>query len=113
MIIIKSWKVINNNDLQRFCNINITEIKNIMCKNFYMGIRKLKNNIAKKVKRLRLERGISQEKLAESINMSREHISCIERGKNLTSVETLYYLAEFFQINIEDFFHKFLYYSDN
>lgn len=69
-----------------------------------MGIRKLRNNIAKKVRELRFAKGISQEKLAECINMSREHISCIERGKNLASVETLYYLAEFFQINIKDFF---------
>ena len=47
-----------------------------------MSIRKLKNSIGKKVRFLRLEKGLSQEKLAESVNMSREHISCIERGKN-------------------------------
>ena len=65
-----------------------------------MGIRKLRNDIGKKVKSLRLEKGLSQEKLAEYVNMSREHISCIERGKNLASTETLYALAKFF----EDFF---------
>ena len=69
-----------------------------------MGIRKLKNNIGKKVKSLRLEKGLSQEKLAEYVNMSREHISCIERGKNLASTETLYYLAQYFEIDIKDFF---------
>lgn len=69
-----------------------------------MGIRKLKNNIGKKVKYLRLERGLSQEKLAEFVNMSREHISCIERAKNLASVETLYNLAQFFEIDIKEFF---------
>ncbi len=71
---------------------------------FYMGIRKLRNSIGRKVKSLRVERGLSQEKLAEYVNMSREHISCIERGKNLASTETLYYLAKFFNINIKDFF---------
>lgn len=69
-----------------------------------MGIRKLRNQIGKKVKSLRLERGLSQEKLAEYVDMSREHISCIERGKNLASTETLYYLAKFFEVDIREFF---------
>ncbi len=69
-----------------------------------MGIRKLKNDIGKKVKALRREKGLSQEKLAEYVNMSREHISCIERGKNLPTVETLYCLANFFKIDIKHFF---------
>ena len=69
-----------------------------------MGLRKLKNDIGKKVKFLRLKNGLSQEKLAEYVNMSREHISCIERGKNLASVETLYYLAKFFKVDIKYFF---------
>lgn len=71
-----------------------------------MGIRKLKNNIGKKVKALRLKHGLSQEKLAEGVDMSREHISCIERGKNLASVETLYYIAEFFKVDIKYFFDE-------
>lgn len=69
-----------------------------------MGIRKLRNDIGKKVKALRLEKGLSQEKLAEYVNMSRELISCIERRKNLASTETLYNLAKFFEIDIKDFF---------
>ena len=69
-----------------------------------MGIRKLRNSIGKKIKNLRLANGISQEKLAEYVNMSREHISCIERGKNLPNVETLYYIAEHFKISIKEFF---------
>lgn len=69
-----------------------------------MSIRKLKNSIGKKLKFLRLEKGLSQEKLAEYVNMSREHISCIERGKNLANTETLYNLAKFFEIDIKSFF---------
>ena len=69
-----------------------------------MSLRKLKNDIGKKVKALRLEKGLSQEKLAEFVNMSREHISCIECGKNLPKTETLYYLAKFFEVDIEYFF---------
>lgn len=69
-----------------------------------MGIRKLRNDIGRKVKELRQERELSQEKLAEYVNMSREHISCIERGKKLPTVETLYHLANYFEIDIKDFF---------
>ena len=69
-----------------------------------MSIRKIKNRIAKKVKDLRIQKGISQEKLAECINMSREHISCIERAKNLATVETLYSLSKYFEIDIKSFF---------
>lgn len=69
-----------------------------------MGIRKLRNDIGKKIRALRLERGLSQEKLAEFVDMSREHISCLERGKNLASIETLYLLANFFEIDIKYFF---------
>lgn len=69
-----------------------------------MGIRKIRNSIGRKIRNLRLDRGISQEKLAEQVNMSREHISCIERGKNLTTIETLYEMSKFFGIDIKDFF---------
>lgn len=69
-----------------------------------MGLRKLRNSIGRKVKALRLDKGLSQEKLAEHVNMSREHISCIERGKNLATVETLYNMAQFFEIDIKTFF---------
>lgn len=69
-----------------------------------MGIRKLRNQIGKKVKFLRQEAGLSQEKFAEIVDMSREHISCIERGKNMPTVETLYSISKHFNIDIKDFF---------
>lgn len=74
------------------------------CKNKKMGLRKLKNNIGRKIKFLRLENGLSQEKLAEYTKMSREHISCIERGKNLITIESLYKISQYFKVDIKDFF---------
>lgn len=71
-----------------------------------MGIRKIKNHIGKKIKALRIDNDLSQEKLAEYVNLSREHISCIERGKNLVSIDSLYKIATFFKINIKDFFEE-------
>ncbi|MDO5438170.1 MAG: helix-turn-helix transcriptional regulator [bacterium] len=69
-----------------------------------MGIRNIKNDIGKKIKNLRLENGLSQEKLAECVNMSREHISCLERGKHMVTIDSLYKIAEYFKINLKDFF---------
>ena len=69
-----------------------------------MGIRKLRNDIGKKLKSLRKANGLSQEKLAEHVNMSREHISCIDCGKYLPTVETLYNFSRHFKIDIRDFF---------
>ena len=69
-----------------------------------MGIRKIKNQIGKKIKNLRIENDLSQEQLAEYIGMSREHISCLERGKNLVTIESLYKISEYFKIDIKDFF---------
>ena len=70
-----------------------------------MGIRKIKNCIGKKIKHLRIERDLSQEKLAEHVGLSREHISYIERGKNLISIDSLYKISEFFNIEIKEFFN--------
>ena len=69
-----------------------------------MGIRKLKNSIGRKIKGLRIENGITQEKLAEATGMSREHISCLERGKNLISIDSLYKIAQYFKTDIKGFF---------
>ena len=90
--------------LYYFCNIHITVIFVLHGSIKLMGIRKLKNDIGKKIKALRTDRGLSQEKLAENVNLSREHISCIERGKNLASIETLYNIANYFEIDIKYFF---------
>ena len=69
-----------------------------------MGIRKLKNSIGRKIKNLRIEKGLSQEKFAEHVNLSREHVSCLERGKSLASIDTLYNISVFFEIDIKYFF---------
>lgn len=69
-----------------------------------MGIRKVRNKIGRIVKNLRLENGLSQEKFAECVDMSREHISCIERGKHTITIESLYKIAEYFDIDIKSFF---------
>ena len=43
-------------------------------------------------------------KLSEYVKISREHISCLEHGKHSVNIETLYKLAEFFEVDIKYFF---------
>ncbi len=69
-----------------------------------MGVRKIKNQIGRKIKELRLNNNLSQEQMAEFVGLSREHISCLERGKNMITIETLYKIATNFDLDIIDFF---------
>ena len=69
-----------------------------------MGIRKIKNQIGRKIKNLRLENDLSQEKMAELVGLSREHISCLERGKNLITIDSLYKISSYFGIDMKEFF---------
>lgn len=50
------------------------------------------------LKRLRQASGLSQEKLAELVNLERETISAIEIGRAFTSSEALAKFANFFNI---------------
>lgn len=71
-----------------------------------MSIRKLRNSIGKKIRALRINHNLSQEQFAEAVEMSREHISCIENGKNTISIDSLYKIAKYFNLEIEYFFIK-------
>ena len=62
------------------------------------------SKIGKFISELRKEKGLSQYDLADLVPISREAISKWERGKNLPKTETLYYLAEFFEVDIKYFF---------
>jgi len=63
-----------------------------------MGI--LGNN----VQILRKQRGLSQEKLAEKVDVSKNTISDIEKGKKFARANTLVRIAEFFNIQVYELF---------
>ena len=67
-----------------------------------MGKRQRLNNLGIKIKHLRIEKDFSQEKLAELAEMSREHISCIERGKSPINIINLYKIADAFEVDIKE-----------
>ena len=51
-----------------------------------MGI---KQELGKKIKRIRLEKGYTQDKLSEMIDISQKALSSIELGENFVTAETL------------------------
>lgn len=50
--------------------------------------------VGRNVARLRRERGLTQEKLAEESGFSQQYVSDLERGKRNPTVITLYELAQ-------------------
>ena len=69
-----------------------------------MDIEKIKKHIGKRIKTLRTENNLSQEQFSECVGISREHISCIEHGKYMISIDKLYNIAEYFEVDIKSFF---------
>jgi transcriptional regulator with XRE-family HTH domain len=57
---------------------------------------------AKRIREIRLEKGISQEKLAELSNLHRTYISSVERGERNITVDNMERLAVALGVDIRD-----------
>ena len=66
----------------------------------------IKEKIGKKLKVLRTEKKLSQEKLAHLANLDRTYIPDIEKGERNISVTVLEKLATALNIPIKDFFDE-------
>lgn len=71
----------------------------------------IKQYLGKNIKRLRLAKNLSQEQLAEIVNLERETISAIEIGRAFTSSEVLAEFANYFNVEASsllkpDFIHN-------
>lgn len=60
--------------------------------------------IGKKIKRLRLEKGLTQEELGERTDLSKGFISQLERDINSPSIETLFSILNVLGSKPKDFF---------
>ena len=69
-----------------------------------MGIRKIQNEIGRRLKKLRLAQSISQEFVSAEVKISRDHLSNLENGKYPINIKTLYKLAEFYNVELKYFF---------
>lgn len=66
-----------------------------------MGIKK---ELGKKIKRMRIEKGYTQEQLSELIDISQKALSSIETGENFVKAETLDKILKIFDITAEELF---------
>jgi len=64
----------------------------------------LRSKFGERLKDIRQARGFTQEELAESLNMSVEFVSLLERGVNGPSFDTLEKLAAILQVEVKELF---------
>lgn len=57
------------------------------------------------IKNLRLKKNVTQEELAEAVNVSRQTIIAIEKGNYTPSLMLAMQLADFFKASLEDIFY--------
>ena len=57
-----------------------------------------------RLREVRARYGVSQEKLAESVGVTRQTIIAIERGKYLPSLKLALKIARYFNLRVEDIF---------
>lgn len=62
-----------------------------------------KDILGKKIKQMRVERGLSQEKLSEMIDISPRQMCVIENGNSSPSLETFVKIARVLEIDVNDF----------
>lgn len=58
--------------------------------------------LGKRISRMRKKAGLTQEKLAEKINMSTTHIGLVETGKRRLSLKTLQKVASAIGVKAKD-----------
>lgn len=61
-------------------------------------------SFGKRIRELRLERGWSQEKLAEKTGFHRTYIGMVERGERNLGLKNIAIFAQAFQLSISNFF---------
>lgn len=59
------------------------------------------NKVNMMIKRLRQEKGLNQEQLAEHLHVTRQAVSNWETGKTQPDIETLTQIADFFGVSVE------------
>lgn len=58
------------------------------------------------LKQIRMEKNVSQQKLALDANLDRTYISLLERGLRQPTITTLFQLAEALEVSVEELIQK-------
>ena len=61
--------------------------------------------LGKNIKKYRKLKKLSQNQLAELLDFSREHVACIETGKEFISLRKIFQLADILEIPVKDLFN--------
>lgn len=69
-----------------------------------MGLKKIQNELGRRLRALRIEHEMTQDELAFEVKISRDHLSNIENGKYPINLKNLYKLSKFFNVDIKYFF---------
>lgn len=64
----------------------------------------LRVQFGKRLRHLRMNRDLTQERLAEQSDLSVDFLSLVERGRNAPSFETLERLAKALKVSVADLF---------
>ena len=64
----------------------------------------IQKNFGLAIKKLREEKGLSQEKFSLSIGMDRTYYASVEAGRRNISLRNIYKIAEGFNIDVSDLF---------
>ena len=64
------------------------------------------DNLSKKIKQLREEKGISTEKMAEEIGFAKSTVWAYESGKKQVSVSHLARLADYFEVSVDSMLNR-------
>lgn len=62
------------------------------------------NNFAKRIKEIRINKGLSQEKFALKIDMDRTYYASVESGKRNISLKNIKKIADGFEMSLEELF---------
>ncbi len=62
--------------------------------------------LGKKIQKLRKQKGMSQEELAEKLGFSRVYMGYIEQGRESPSLKLVIKLAKKLGVKVEDLFHR-------
>lgn len=69
-----------------------------------MDIMNVKEKLGKRINGLRIEKSLSQEKLALKANIDRAYMHLIEKGKTNVSIELIEKIAVALEISIKELF---------
>jgi transcriptional regulator with XRE-family HTH domain len=64
----------------------------------------LRKRFGQRLRDIRAERGMTQERFAETLDISVDFLSLIERGRNAPSFETLDRIAKRLKVSVADLF---------